>query len=145
MKLKDYILEYVSSGRRSRKLVVFTEKDKLNDWISKLEILGFNVENEEDQKDHWKWRDECWGKLDKNTAIVLFQTPSAIEPERLEPKQVVFIYNKKEYQIDFDKDGKIEPTHHFHDPSRNKTGYFFVDTKNLIDILNKDIEEGYES
>lgn len=143
MNLKDYITEYVSSGRRIRKPVVFTEKDKLNDWIDKLETLGFNVENEEDQKDPWEWRDGCWRKLDKNTAIVLFQNPT--DPERLEPKQVVFIYNKKEYQIDFDKDGKIEPTHHFHDPSRNKTGYFFVDTNILIDILNKDIEEGHGS
>lgn len=145
MNLKDYILEYVSSGRRTRKPVVFTDKDKLNDWIDKLEDLGFDVENEEDQKDPWKWRDGILRKQaeNENVAIVLFQNPT--DPERLEPKRVEFTYNKKRYEIDFDKDGKIEPTHHFHDPSRNRTGYFFVDTNILIDILNKDIEEGYGS
>jgi hypothetical protein len=127
MNLKDYITEWISSGKKSRKQQMFSSNMYLDEWLDTLKLMGYDILH----------NSGLGTDPDKNELVASLISFSSSGEQILG-----FWYRRRLFSFRFNGKGIMSKTdmHSVSDvdnPNRCKVDY----PESIVDILNKEIDK----
>ena len=127
MNLKNYIMEYVSSGRARIKYQVFSVNMDLDEWLDALKLMGYDILN----------NSRLGTNPDRNELVATLLTSFSSSGEKI----LEFWYRRRLFSFRFNGTGKLikNDMHSVSDadnPHRYKVDY----PETIVDIFNEEIE-----